>query len=216
MTDYKLKTKTPAWQEHPRCSLEISLLTTKFDGNKLKATIEWVNRHFEACTINLADTLYRHNLAGTPHESPTQVARRLGDEWLFRNNEILEFLTVPYQIIRWDSFLNHPEFASIQSYFAKLYQTDQIFKDLVDQDARMFVARGESNRSMQNSVDFILEELAGDELHSRMYKYVYVYPGTPLSVQNYINEKNPSISFNKTKIIKVDFRRRHSPQLCAA
>lgn len=181
-------------------SISVSLHNPNHNGDKFKYIIEWVNEQpfFTRCQVDLSDTLYRHNYMMTNkalNEMQAYLkARRNGSEWIEKHKVYLDKLNIPYEIIRWDKWLDHPEFNDLVLVFKDYYRTDFNFKEAVDAQVYSFFARKDiskeevPSRALQHSADFLLEELA---CHTIMYNEtpaVKIYPGSLPVCYKYVKE----------------------------
>ncbi|MDF1757583.1 MAG: hypothetical protein P1U74_04735 [Legionellaceae bacterium] len=92
----------------------ISVGKDNFENEAVEAAIKMINEEFKECYIVLADTLQRHNIATENELSEKEAyseALKKGDEWINKyKSYFLNYFTIPYNIIRWDSLINDPEF----------------------------------------------------------------------------------------------------------
>jgi hypothetical protein len=191
---YKAKVKNcPEWRNKRICSLEISVGNPNQEGEKLLSLIQMVNKNFDVCLINLADTLQRHNLyTGDMDEAGSKMSALIeGNLYLMRNAEIIEQLRIPYQIIRWPNWQAHPDFDPVHEDVRAFYFLNEQFTQLVDEDAKKYLGRNqfspeEYDARMQKSIDFILEEAAAHILMAREFSPVCLYPGKRMKSLDYI------------------------------
>ncbi len=95
--------------------LGVSLHNPNIAGDRLKYMIDWIaeKKNFKKCYIDLSDTLYRHNymlVNSIPKMKQVKKAVDQGNKWLNRHQEIIDRLDIPVSILRWDQWLNNPEF----------------------------------------------------------------------------------------------------------
>ncbi|MDF2940682.1 MAG: hypothetical protein K0R66_1324 [Gammaproteobacteria bacterium] len=153
------------------CLLSISVGQPKHEGKKLLATINKVNKNFGKCTIMLADSLQRLNLKvsypALDWDELWQMARLEGDAWLDRNAEALDRLQIPYEIVRWDSWLNHARFNHSLDLINILYEENPRFRTGVFSTIKGFIERLSKNdhpinclNVLKYGVEYIKEESA--------------------------------------------------------
>ena len=188
---YKIRVKNcPEWKDRNVCSVEISVGNENQEGDKLRSLLEWVNENFDSCIINVADTLQRHNAIGEgmPKGMATFHTLVEGAKYIARNADSFAALKIPHQIIRWNEWLNHPDFEKTHYNIQAYYLNNPVFAELVNQDARTFLTRNDKDteRHFMTSVDFILEEAAAHILMARNHSPVCVYPGKRLQSLDYI------------------------------
>jgi tRNA-dependent cyclodipeptide synthase len=195
MSEYSVRPKSAslkAWHGHPTVSLGISLGNSNEYGEKLLSIVEWINGNFVVAIIDLSDTLYRWNEESSDDQSAQHAearSRAWGDEWLAQNGDILSRLAIPYEVIRWDHWRNHPEFGAIEKHIESLYGHggDETFRRAIDSDVEKFLLRQVRNGlRIDSSVvkrcrSFLFEELAGHTLLFRTFPdAVKAYPGDDL------------------------------------
>lgn len=154
------------------CLMPISVGQLVHEGWKLEAVIKLVNSSFKQCTILIDDTVQRHTLAIASSLEPKELyceALELGDQWLVRNQEKLSELTIPYQIARWDDWLEHWDFNTRLLQVKELYKCNQVYKDAIHVNINRFLARFvarndyyqiDPNRAFDLCLDYLLEECA--------------------------------------------------------
>ncbi|WP_433463982.1 tRNA-dependent cyclodipeptide synthase [Spirillospora sp. CA-128828] len=159
---YLVRARGDYWRTQSHCRLPVSIGQAYHEGDKLRATVDWVNRHagrpFRQCTIVLADSLHRHNLQG-PHS--WSEARATGDSWLNRNSRSLTGLIIPHRIVRWDDLLQHPEFPAIHARMNHLVVTNPAFANALHVMTEDWLSRRPPNARS-----------AGEEFTERVQRYV--------------------------------------------
>lgn len=220
---YKVKPKrTPEMKAASRCSIEVSIGNPYLDGDYLFAIVEWVNRTFQECVVNLGDTLYRHNLIETlGEEEAHRAARSLGNAWIARNAAALDSLRIPRRIIRWDHWLSHPEFPALHQKIRAYYRSNDFFRAIVGRDVAKFLERQshlQNGGSIKEScVNYILEELAADSLFARERKVVFLYSSDALSAYTYLSRTDvpPDLrGLDNSVHVRLSFcKRRRNPDV---
>lgn len=191
----------PEWRNYKRACLAISIGMSKFDGEKLAAIVSWINRNFEECIVQVADTLQRWNILvfeGLSESEARDKSLRLGSEWLDRNKEILNTITIPYEIIRWDSFLEHADYRETKYLFEKLYFESELYRFQVNQDIEIFLERrrkrglSEIDRTRFDIClqHYISEEMAVDTLIGRNKPTAFIYPGSEVLTNQALRQGN--------------------------
>jgi hypothetical protein len=109
----------------------------------------------------LGDSLQAHNLKTGPDPSTEdwQEAKRLGDDWLYQNQWVIDRSPVPLRLIRFHSLSHHDPVhqAGVKQLHRKL-EIDLEFRDVMEDSVKQFQSRnGDFNRS--HCVGFICEEL---------------------------------------------------------
>lgn len=196
MSNYRISvTGAPGWNLKPVCSLEISIGNARQTGDKLAAMVEWAERSFGQCLFHIGDTLYRHNYEAAGHTPAAawDLSRRAGDEWLDAHRDIIESCRVPYEIIRWQRWLDAPEYPALHTAIRDMYLSDEEFRRAVMADVWAFMERQQERiqaigpeKFISSCIAFLLEEAAGDTLMSRAYDIARAYPGPQLETFRYL------------------------------
>lgn len=195
----KLKPKNLHYYNNIRkCCLGVSLHSHNHTGEKLATIIEYINDNFETCLIDLSDTLYAYHYMSTEGLSRAEahcIAASEGDKWLANNADIIQKLKIPYEIVRWDTWLNHVDFKDLKNEYFALFDTNKIFRDALLQDIHNYYDR-RHNKDVRNvpvkflkgSISYLLEEITCHTLLARDISCVNVYPGKQLECFKVIRE----------------------------
>ncbi|MFJ2738339.1 tRNA-dependent cyclodipeptide synthase [Streptomyces sp. NPDC087440] len=125
-----------------RCVLLVSVGQRYHEGDKLRATVELLNRsRFREVTVAVADTLQRSNRHHLPPEQAYADSLREGDDWLERNAKTLGGLTVPHQILRWDAALHDPQYTQFRQLVEEAYENNPDYRRAVDSTIGKFIDR---------------------------------------------------------------------------
>jgi len=146
-----------------------------------------INGNFKKCTIGICDTLQRHSiaiLANLEGDMLYEVAKKEGDQWIDRNIEYCkQYLTIPFDIIRWDSWLYNKQYAIYREQVNLLYNTDKVFVDIIKKLAIEFNNRLRKKgynlneeRGLRLSIEYLLEECAVMSIWYEEGYSVDVYP----------------------------------------
>ncbi|MEX2939924.1 hypothetical protein [Serratia fonticola] len=136
------------------------------EGDKLAATVELINAsQFKFCTIAVADTLQRHNDLMTTPERARTATYTAGSDWLKRNAEILNGLTVPFTVYRWDEALSDPLTAGLHDVISDAYGTNPTYRDAINATISTFVERiikrdrqADTALAFKSCLNYLLEE----------------------------------------------------------
>ena len=126
------------------CIMPISIGQKYHDGEKFLAIIKLINKSFKACTLFVADSIYRHTLKITDSSSDPilyQKAALKGQLWLDYNRHILSQLTIPHHILRWDYWLQHPDYLKWHAVISKFYGTNAVYQHALDETIVAFLTR---------------------------------------------------------------------------
>lgn len=146
--------------------LLVSVGVNYHEAEWLTGTIALINQsNFSRCTIAVADTLQRHNIVSNDQESAYNIALRLGNEWLSRNDQILSQLNCEVKILRWDEVLTHPTYSYLKQKIENEYHENAFYKEMIDSTINTFLARiKKRNPSIDlenifsNSLQYLIEE----------------------------------------------------------
>lgn len=192
---YRVKTKNPQWRGYDTARLNISVGQPYHEGEKLHATTGWIRGRFNACVLNVCDTLQRHNMGGDAH-----AARVQGDAWLERNGADLS--TLPQlKITRWDDWTSQTDYIRSLDTVMRLYAEDSTFREAVEEAVRP--------ESPEASRRYILEETAVGMVMARD-RVADIYPGSFLPLWDVLKGRNLPVLQSMTRL---NFRRKSAPAL---
>lgn len=172
----------------------ISLHSHNHQGAGLKAMIAWVNEQgrFDRFRIGLSDTLNRHNYVmedGLSYAKAHEKAARAGEAWLDENSVTLSNLQMPFELVRWDHWLdNHA--AEVEEYrnaFYHAFQTNDVLKAALTEDVSKYFQRRHGLElaaadpdKVSLSLEYLIEELAVYSAIFKDYPSTALYPGKQL------------------------------------
>lgn len=179
---------------HSKCVLTISVGQPNHEGDKFKAAVLATNK-FSACIIMVCDTLQRYTMKISSSLNIDELHKEssiLGDEWIERNLSAIEQLKIPYQLSKWDSWINNPKYHEKKPFISKLYLTDCIFKEKVDSTALGFLERNlhkilvSKETALHLSKDYLLEECVVMLLLAEQGYGFEIYPNQRNEALDYI------------------------------
>lgn len=151
------------------CLLPISVGQLVHEGEKLQATLSLINRTFQSCTLLVDDTIQRHTMKIT-NDNMTDAelyikSYEAGTAWLDRNKNIYTQLEIPYQILRWDYWYNHPRFKQQLELVNNLYNTNVEYKNNIHDTIEEYLTRNNHNSNKHElpfaiCLDYLKEECA--------------------------------------------------------
>lgn len=186
------------------CILSISVGQPYHEGKKFEATLRLVCKHFKKCIILVGDILQRHSINITnPSQSEQEsynVAKQCGARWIESNKRLFtEILKIPYTIVTWDHWLNHPEFPFYYNKICNLYEENTAYKNAVNTTIRDFFTRATARghlldvtKIQELSLKYILEECAA----------LCLWVETQCEFEIYPTPRNPAIAFTYDNLIK--------------
>lgn len=214
-SEYKIRIVKNELSTLQNVRLQISVGQPYHEGRKFHATALWASQNFKNISINLCDTLQRHNLIyhGYTPFAAFDKSLALGKEWLDRNSPALQLIS-SLKITHWEDWKANREWPTALEKTRHLYAHDQIFFDLVEKSAELFWERRRGKEGYpENKKDafytasrnYILEEIAVSMVMSAN-DIAEIYPGTfplPLYHLRLNNISAPvsmtSIAFTKKK-----------------
>jgi hypothetical protein len=171
------------------CLLTISVGQEVHEDEHFKSTIELVNASFDSCIMLIDDSLQRHTMALASQKNADsfyQSSIEAGDQWLERNIAHYSQLTILKKIIRWNHWLQHPDFQAQQNKIKTLMRIDPSYKkafmNTVDSFINRYYRRVKNkvafdlNRAKQLCLDYLVEECAALCLWPETTCHFEVYP----------------------------------------
>lgn len=175
--------------KHSQCALTISVGQKAHEEEMLAATVELVNTRFSSCIIFLDDTLQRHTMALNTNKSAEdfyEMSFKEGDLWLQRNKKYYSKLTILKDIIRWNTWLNHPSFNKEKEKVTLLIKEDPFYRSIFQETVNKFLSRYCSRlhtqlylnleKARQHCLDYLIEECAALCLRLESTCHFEIYP----------------------------------------
>jgi tRNA-dependent cyclodipeptide synthase len=173
----------------------ISLANPVFQGKALKVLLSWMIDRFEMSLVVVGDYLWRFNeqiFSGLDSAQAEKSAKALGDAFIEKTNELFNKLPEEkVNLTRWESHLSSAEFLRSKKELDYLFESDSDFRSSVERDAFSFVRRQakqskkftvETERAIELSSQYLLEEIAVFSALSEQGWHVELYPGPELRV----------------------------------
>lgn len=180
--------------------IQISMQNPRCSGSRLVSIVDWLHREgVRAIELQVADSLYRFNVCwqkGLSREDSLKYSLAYGERWLKENEACLIrcynlFDTV--YVYRWEYYKQNCIFEEIFRILRNIIENDAVFKCIVDDYISEFFKRSGkilSEESYNNSVNFILEEIAVSEYTARHSACNEIYPGARIWPESYLaNER---------------------------
>lgn len=146
-----------------KCLLTISVGQEVHEDERFSSTVELVNNSFASCIVFIDDSLQRHTMALNSEKGAEdfyEYSVKEGDSWLKRNNHVVNSISIPKTIMRWEYVLKHEKFEETKNKILAEQERDPeyraAFVDTVDE----FLSR--YHRRLLNQSDFDIER--GKEL----------------------------------------------------
>jgi tRNA-dependent cyclodipeptide synthase len=167
----------------------ISIGNTSYESIRLTAILNFLNKKVGQCDVVIADTLQRHNLRiSNPDLTESELilkTKKMGQDWLARNQYSFLELTQPHHVFYWDEYLKNIQFNEAHEKIIQLYRENQEFQMSVQNTIANFTHR--SSKWNPNGIDqkdctaYLLEETAILILLFAEHQYNFiVYPNDML------------------------------------
>jgi len=180
----KVAPKNSTWKEYSTACVGISLGSRNHIGPALAGILDWAGEHFEHCIIDLSDTLHRFNyLNGMSLPQAMEKSRAQGTQWLSDHKLLIDSCLPSYTLIRWDHWLEHPDFKKNLELFRTAEKTQGDFRAALYHDSINFQARQNNGpfvpdeQFLRSSIDYLLEELAAHSILYTEHPAAVIYPG---------------------------------------
>lgn len=217
---YVVKVKNGAgWSNFSNARLQISVGQEYHEGEKIKATFNWVADRFDKITVCVNDTLQRFNYMfdGMSEEEAYSKSEAEGREWIERNQAKWRHLP-NIEIVRWDTWKKDPLFKTKLEEVQTRYHEDGSFRNEVDREVSSFwqrrlkagdVIEAKFTRFSKFSKAYLLEEIAIFPIMSERTNAVDIYPGSTLLPC----KLNDVVDLGQRGYTRIDFRRNSSNTL---
>ncbi len=127
------------------CIIHISVGQEYSEGEKFLATMDLINKTFRSCKIVVCDTLQRHSIqledSNISAEEAYKKAKNFGSEWLARNESAYKYLSIDYDITRWDDWLKHENYNQYFVEIVELYEKNLAYRKSINETAYRFLKR---------------------------------------------------------------------------
>lgn len=207
---------------HSDCLLTISVGQESHENQRFAATIDLINTTFYSCTIMLHDSLQRYTIAlDKNHDADYyhEASVEAGDRWLARNGKFYKDFHKKPNIIRWDTWLNDPDFIKSKNQIITTIQSNVAYKSAFDTTIDEYLTRYckrlknpssfNRERARQLCFDYLIEECA----------VLCLWPKTGCHFELYAGKHNAAmektwkhfvapISPNLVRSIMIGFNRR--------
>lgn len=184
MENYKIEELKKA-----TCLTTISVGQQTHEEDRLSSTFELINNSFYSCILLVDDSLQRHTMALHKKEDAKffyELSVKEGDLWLERNEKYIKKLTNLKKIIRWDTWLMHPEFKNKLNEIKLTFENDFFYKASFEKSINIFLNKYRGRltnpnhfdmvRAKQLSLDFVMEECSALCLWPELQCQYEVYP----------------------------------------
>ncbi len=222
---YRVRITKNELENFSHARLQISVGQPYHEDEKFLATTTWMAANsFDKISINLCDTLQRHNLVYHGYSPFTAFDKALaaGEEWMDRNKEALSFLPNA-NITRWENWKKDVSWPSLMEKTNQMYGTDPRFYKLVEESVEAFWERRRGkegypeerkNDFFSASRNYILEEIAVSMIMSAD-DIAEIYPGTfPLPLY-YLRENNIPAPLSMTTIAFMKKKSKNTAKVAA-
>jgi hypothetical protein len=205
--------------------LTISIGQDTQDNKRFIAMLDLMMDTFDHCTIALHDTLQRHTMAMQTNSTANACynkATAIGDRWLETNEQLCKKFGSRINIIRWEDWIQHPDFEKHKAQIIKTMNNDDSYNDLFYQSIHNYLNRYVTrlnnpeifNRqhAEQLCIDYLIEECAALCLWPTTDADYEIYDGTHNAAmqetrKRFVHATTP----NKIRSLNIVFN--HRPDL---
>lgn len=183
------------WREFDTVRMEISVGQDYHEGEKLRAAMNWARDNFSYRFIILGDTTQRYNImyeTGCSEKEAYLRAKSLGDEWIERNTDYLDNISV----IRWDEWKCRPDYENTHNRIIAFYNENLSFRSALQGASLEFWNRKQystfaKEEFLKQSEQYLLEETAVFAVAYKELGGISAYPGTFLELwEMFIGDSN--------------------------
>lgn len=202
-----------------RCIVGVSVGNPEFEGGRFAKLLNWVETHFESCTVLVGDLLQRFNYQITDHNSEEKAvlaATAAGDSWLGRNQHLIDSVNCEVRACRWIDVISDPAFHKILKSLEDYISISDTLNSALTRDVESFIRRktrqgtilpGTEDRARRMSRQYITEETAAFALLAANGWHVDIYPGQELStLRELIMGNHDDQNFSLKNWINVEVR----------
>ena len=175
--------------------LQISMRSKRCSGQVIREICgKLVQLKVRDVEFQIADTLHRYNSIWQHDLDETQAsehARRIGDEWLDKNQETLLFCCRSFSSVsvkRWDFWIEKKDYRESLKKIESIYETDEDFRKLIDEEVEGYfqsIGRSLTNVRKELSIRYLLEEISVSEMTASEHVNE-IYPGKRFPPEDYL------------------------------
>ena len=213
------------------CVLTISVGQPSHEGKKFRATLKLMNLRFAKCIVSVNDVSQRYNLAikeainkniRRPADYFYEDAKLMGDDWIERNlPTIQQELKIPFELVRWEYYLNHSKFSENYDEVKNLYLRNVEYRQAIEDTILDYYNRNQDEVISSGPFDlyqhycreFLLEECAAVlEWYDNKYEYE-AYPSVSGNViRKTFDLLRPGGGQFVGRRIKINFKKKSNPK----
>lgn len=230
MSPYRIKATcpNPLWKHITTCEIGISPGNPAHKGDKLDSILDWAQEKFPHSILTLSDTMYRHNFManGMSEKDALAAGKKLGDNWLSENRDILKRHENHIRIYRWAEWQQHQDFNRVYDDLMTYVSQSEPLRQALNTDIQAFIARkmrqGQNidlAKARMHSFNLITEEIACYILIGRQYRLARAYPSHDMKSFAFLREPEtpaPLKGFENITHVELTLNRRSSHMAQAA
>ncbi len=168
-----------------RCILGYSMENEKFEPQRFKAIVDWINTRFQECIVLIGDTIHRNTLminrGLTPDEALAE-SKRMADEIMQREELVLNSLKggCTFRFMPGSYAQQSVGYLMVEQTLWNLFYQDDTFNHSINKFASTFLSRRNQNDAQLRllSCTYLIEELAIVTMLIRDGWDIFVYPGS--------------------------------------
>nr|VFJ42303.1 MAG: tRNA-dependent cyclodipeptide synthase [Candidatus Kentron sp. FW] len=169
------------FEARERCILLFSLQQPNFEGTKLDAIVEWIDRRFKECEVFIGDCIHHHTLQmnlGIEEDTAKREAYRLAHE-IAKQDPFRRATRCHFSIVFGSTLQDDPNYMPTRERLWDLKDANADFAQAVQGFAKAYVQRRDVDvtRYLPYSTNYLLDELALLACMSEKGNKVMIYPG---------------------------------------
>ena len=187
MIKAKFKQSTKHLRPYSRFVMGISMGSHNHTGNRLQAVVECLNQTtLTKGVIDVSDTLRRYAyMNDMSADQALKKSRADGQRWFADNAATLDQIDADIEVVHWKRWLEDERFPRYLKMFQDAYKASPALRSAIGKDidrfySRKFNAAALSQKSLDLSVAFYLEELAVMSIQFENDPTAQIYPGKEL------------------------------------
>ena len=204
------KKERKTFEARERCVLLFSLQQPNFEGTKLDAIVEWIDRRFEKCEVFIGDCIHHHTLQmnlGIEEDTAKREAYRLAHE-VAKQNPFRRATRCRFSIVFGSTLQDDPNYTPTRERLWDLKDANADFAQAVRGFAKAYVQRQDVDitRYLSYSTNYIINELALLACISQKGNKVVIYPGRMEIFHEISDGKHPGVPSPLRELINVELR----------
>jgi tRNA-dependent cyclodipeptide synthase len=193
---------TPGRKAFKRCILGVSLESEEFYATKLITITDWIRRHYADCEVMLGDGLHRITLqldSSVGENEALERSKWLARDFAYSNLSIfnLRESDCRFDFVFCSEIQNTHDYRNYYGQLRDVFRDDKEFQNSVEVFSVEFLRRKtyrqHSDKHLELSCQYLLEELAVICCLAQASPCTFVYPGSLTILEEIAGGKHPSV-----------------------